>query len=220
VPGLDGTEYQKPMAMTQFILVRHGQTEWNVGNRFRGRADLLLDETGLRQALAAARYLKDWPIAAVYSSPLKRTLETAAIIARQLKLPVASLEGLLDIDFGAWQGLLPDEAAKRDSGLFRLWLESPQKVRFPGGESLDDVRHRVLGAVEGLAADHRDQVVVLVSHMVVCKVLMCAMLGLDNASFWQVRQDVCALNSFQIIDGMPSVSVVNDTCHLRGFAAR
>jgi len=219
VPGPVGRKHEKPMAMTQFILVRHGQTEWNVGNRFRGRADLLLDETGLRQALAAARYLKDWPVAAVYSSPLKRTLETAAIIARHLSLPVTSLEGLVDIDFGAWQGLSPDEAAKQDPGLYGLWLGSPQKVRFPGGESLEDVRHRVLGAVESLAADHRDQIVVLVSHMVVCKVLMCAMLGLGDASFWQVRQDVCALNSFQIIDGIPSVSVVNDTCHLRGLAA-
>ena len=205
--------------MTQFILVRHGQTEWNVENRFRGRADLLLDETGLRQALAAAQYLKDWPITAVYSSPLKRTLETAAVIAGQLRLPVTVLEGLMDIDFGDWQGLTIDEASKQNSGLSKLWLESPDKVRFPGGESLDDVRQRVLSAIEGLSADHGDQIVVLVSHMVVCKVLMCAMLGLDNASFWRVRQDVCALNSFQIIDGNPSVSVVNDTCHLRGLAA-
>jgi broad specificity phosphatase PhoE len=205
--------------MTKFILVRHGQTEWNVENRFRGRAEILLDATGLRQAMAVASYLKDSPAAAVYSSPLKRTLETAAIIARQQSLPVTALDGLLDIDFGAWQGLSPDEAAQRDRALYEQWLESPHKVRFPKGESLDHVRRRVVTAVETLAVDHDGQTVVLVSHMVVCKVLMCAMLGLQNDSFWHVKQDVCALNTFQVTDGFAAVTAVNDICHLKDLAS-
>ena len=187
--------------------------------RFRGRADLSLDETGRRQAEAAALRLKGEQIAAIYSSPLKRTIETASILAGQLKLQVQPLEGLLDIDFGSFQGLSSEEATGRDSQLFQMWLERPHLVSFPKGESLEIVRQRVLGAVEELAAKHVDQTVILVSHTVVCRVLMCAMLGLDNSHFWQVRQDVNAINIFEMRDGAPLVMLVNDTCHLKNLSA-
>ena len=200
--------------MTRFILVRHGQTEWNRVERFRGRADLSLDETGLRQALAAALKLKDHDIAAIYSSPLKRALETASVIARQLGIPVTPSEGLIDIDFGSWQGLSPEEAATQDIELYSKWLEHPHEVRFPQGESLEEVRHRVVATVEQIAAEHSDQTVVLVSHKVVCQVLLIAMLGLDNSHFWQVRQDVCAINTFEFSAGFSTVTHLNDTCHL------
>jgi probable phosphoglycerate mutase len=205
--------------MTRFLLVRHGQTAWNREERFRGRHDLLLDETGLRQAYAAAMHLLDQPVAAIYSSPLKRTVMTAKVIANQMGLPVERHEGLLDIDFGRWQGLNADEAKKQDAELFRTWLEEPHKMRFPGGEGLDDVRKRVTAAVEQLAARHPDETVILVSHMVVCKVLLCAMLGLDNSHYWQVGQDVCAINAFEIKGGIPTVSLINDTCHLENMAS-
>jgi broad specificity phosphatase PhoE len=201
--------------MTRFILVRHGQTAWNRDERFRGRFDLLLNETGLRQAYAAAMHLKDCPVSAIYASPLKRTILTAQVIANQVGLRVIPFEGLIDIDFGKWQGLSAGEAAKQDGELFRAWLEEPHKVRFPDGESLDDVRKRVTAGVKKLADRHTDQTVLLVSHMVVCRVLLCAMLGLDNSHYWQVGQDVCAINAFDVRDGASSVTVINDTCHLR-----
>jgi broad specificity phosphatase PhoE len=206
--------------MTKFILVRHGQTEWNKVERFRGRIDLILDATGLRQALAAALRIKDWPFSAVYSSPLRRALETAKIIANQLDLTVESLDGLIDLDFGEWQGLNASEAAKRDADLYRLWIERPDLVRFPGGEELADVRERVMAVVEDIAVNNPDQVVVLVSHNVVCRVLLCSLLGLDNSHFWQLGQDVCAINAFEIRDGIPTVTLINDTCHLQSQAAR
>ena len=200
--------------MTRFVLVRHGQTEWNRVERFRGRKDLLLDATGLRQALAAALRIKDWPVAAVYSSPLRRALETAKVIANQLDLPVEPLDGLIDLDFGDWQGLTAEEAAKQDGELYKLWLERPDQVRFPSGEGLADVHDRVVAAVEDIAVKNPDRVVVLVSHNVVCRVLLCSLLGLDNSHFWQVGQDVCAINAFEIREGVPTVTLINDTCHL------
>jgi broad specificity phosphatase PhoE len=205
--------------LTRFILVRHGQTEWNRVERFRGRADLSLDETGRKQAEAAALRLKSEQIAAIYSSPMKRTLETADILASQLKLPVQPLEGLIDLDFGSFQGLSAEEATKQYGDLYRLWLKQPQKVRFPGGESLEDVRQRVVPSVEQLAVKHKEQAVILVSHKMVCQVLMCAMIGLDNSHFWQVKQDVNAINIFEFRDGSPLVMLVNDTCHLKNLAA-
>jgi broad specificity phosphatase PhoE len=187
--------------------------------RFRGRADLALDDIGRRQAGVAALRLKAEYVAAIYSSPLKRAIETANIIANQLNISVQPLEGLIDIDFGNWQGLSPEEAAKQDDRLYTTWLERPHLVRFPKGESLDMVRQRVVAAVDELAARHKDQTVTLVSHKVVCQVLMCAMLGLDNSHFWQVRQDVNAINIFELRDGVPLIISVNDICHLKTLAA-
>jgi broad specificity phosphatase PhoE len=197
--------------------VRHGQTEWNLVERFRGRADLSLDETGRRQAEAAASSLKNQQVAAIYSSPLRRALQTAEAIAKQLKLLVQPLEGLIDLDLGSFQGLSAEEAREKDSKLLTMWLEQPHLVQFPQGESLDIVRQRVLGAVDELAAKHKEQTVILVSHKVVCHVLMCAMLGLDNSHFWQVRQDVNAINIFELRDGVPLIISVNDTCHLKSL---
>ena len=206
--------------MTRFLLVRHGETKWNREERFRGRADLALNETGLRQAQAVARSLKAWSVSAIYASPLRRTVQTASAIGSELALGVVTLDGLVDIDFGSWQGLSDQEAAKQDGDLLRTWYESPQKVRFPGGESLEDVRQRVLAAIENVAARHSQDTVVLVSHNVVCRVVMCAMLGLDNSSFWHVKQDVCTLNIFELRDGLPTVTLVNDTCHLKSLATK
>ncbi len=106
--------------MTQIILVRHGQTEWNRVERFRGRANLDLNEVGIRQAEATAERVARWTVAAIYSSPLPRAKTTAQILARRLGLEVELLPGLIDIDYGQWQGLSPDEAAVRDSTLYRL----------------------------------------------------------------------------------------------------
>ncbi len=201
--------------MAKFILVRHGQTEWNREERFRGRADLALTELGHRQAEAAGRSLRGRPIAALYCSPLRRALQTAEAISRELGIPAEPNEGLIDMDFGEFQGLSAEEARDRDSSILEGWLSTPHRVRFPGGDSLDDVRDRVVEAVHELAKKYGDGTVALVSHKVVCQVLICAMLGIDNSHFWQVGQDVCAVNAFELADGLTSVTKVNDTCHLR-----
>lgn len=201
--------------MTRFILIRHGQTRWNRLQRFRGRVDIDLDRTGVRQAEAAAGRVARWEVKAVYSSPLKRAMRTAGIIARGLGLPVQPLEGVNDMDFGEWQGLPVSEARKRHPELFELWRFSPQRLQLPGGESLEDVRGRVVATIDELAASHEDQTICVVSHRVVCKVLLCHLLGLDNSHFWQIAQDATAINVFEVWQGRLVVRLVNDTCHLR-----
>jgi broad specificity phosphatase PhoE len=119
------------------------------------------------------------------------------------------------MDFGSWQGLSVPEAEESDPSLFRLWVEKPHLVTFPGGEGLAQVRERVEAAIEGLWKAHRDQTVVLVSHKVVCKVMELVFLGLDNSRFWQVEQDLCAINLFSLNEERTSILRLNDTCHLR-----
>jgi broad specificity phosphatase PhoE len=206
--------------MTRIILVRHGQTGWNVGagsgERFRGRVDLPLDDTGLAQAQAVAERLADHPIVAVYSSPLKRAVETARPTAQQLGLPVQPLPGIIDVNYGDWQGLSHPEVATSYPDLYPRWLETPQRVRFPHGESLRQVRLRGMAALKEVAARHEGQVILLVAHQVVNKVLVCAMLGLNNSHFWHIRQDNACLNVFEHQDGIFTAVLINDTCHLQG----
>jgi len=206
--------------MTRIVLIRHGQTAWNREVRFRGRADVELDETGLRQAEATGRYLAArWPVTAVYASPMCRAMQTAEAIARIQGLTARPLEGLLDIDFGEWQGLSPNEVAQRYPNLYRAWLEAPHTVHFPGGESLDVVRKRVVAALDEVIARHPEQSVALVSHTVVNRVLLCAVLGLGNEHFWRLRQETCAVNVFDAEDdGTFTIALLNDTCHLHALS--
>jgi len=206
--------------MTRIILVRHGQTEWNRVERFRGWADLDLNELGKRQAEAVAEKVAQWSVAAVYSSPLRRAVTTARILGKRLGLEVELLPGLIDINYGEWQGLSPEEAVAKDGSLYALWLKSPHLVRFPGGESLKQVRDRVVAVVNDLIADHSEETITLVSHKVVCQLLLLHFLDLDNSHFWQVTQDVSAINLFEVNDGRPVALLLNDTCHLKQIKER
>jgi len=202
---------------TDILLVRHGQTEWNRVMRFRGRTDLGLDQVGWTQARALARRLANWPIKAIYTSPLRRARQTAEPLARQLGLSIQPTEGLLDIDYGRWQGRTPEEVAQAEPRLYQLWLEEPQRVQIPGGESLSLVQQRVRLTMEEVVARHPDEMVLLIGHQVVNKVLICTLLGLDLASFWRIGQDTACLNRFRYHDGLYDVLLLNDTCHLAGL---
>jgi broad specificity phosphatase PhoE len=198
-------------------VVRHGRTEWNRVERFRGRADIELDEVGIRQAEAAAVRIAEWQVSVVYSSPLHRALTTAEILACQFNLKAKLLPGIIDIDYGELQGLSPDEAAARYGELYSTWLNSPHQVKFPGGESLAEVRERAASAVGNLVAQHPKETIVLVSHKVVCQILILSLLGLENSHFWEITQDICAVNAFEVRGGIPSTLFLNDTCHLKSL---
>jgi probable phosphoglycerate mutase len=178
---------------------------------------LVLDETGFRQAEATGRYLAErWPVDAVYASPMRRAMRTAEAIAEVHGLTAQPFDGLLDINFGAWQGHSPEEVGERYPDLLRAWLEAPHTVHMPDGESLDDVRDRVVAGLDEVIERHTGQTVALVGHAVVNRVLLCAALGLGNEHFWRLRQDTCAVNVFDAHqDGTFTIVLLNDTCHLQ-----
>jgi broad specificity phosphatase PhoE len=205
---------------TRIVLVRHGQTAWNREVRFRGQTDLPLDEVGLKQAEATGRYIAArWPVVAVYASPLSRAMQTAEPVARAHDLAVHPLDALLDVDFGEWQGHLPDEVAQQYPDLLRAWREKPHTVRFPGGESLDIVRSRVVTGLDEVIARHAGQTVALVGHAVVNHVMLCVVLGWGNERFWRLRQGTCAVNVFEAQeDGAFTIALLNDTSHLQNLS--
>jgi probable phosphoglycerate mutase len=207
---------------TRILLVRHGQTAWNEGageERFRGRTDLPLDGSGQEQARAVAARLQGETNAALYSSPLLRAQQTIGPLAAAGRGPARSWpvqlhEGLLDIDYGRFQGLTHAEASAAYPELYTLWRTAPGRVRFPGGEALADVQARLLALLDELSLRHPGETAVLVGHQIVNKVWACTLLGLDLDQIWRIRQDTAGINAFQHMDGAWHSLRLNDTCHL------
>ena len=164
--------------MTRFILVRHGQTEWNRVERFRGRADVPLNETGLAQAaLTGQRVASQWQPAAIYASPLSRAVVTAEAIAARCGLPVQIHPGLADIHYGDWHGLTPEEVGARWPAELDGWCHAPEAARIPGGETLADLRGRGMAMIGELAAGHPGETVALVGHTVINRIILLGVLG-------------------------------------------
>lgn len=198
------------------ILVRHGQTEWNRLERFRGRADVPLNETGLMQAEATGkRVAAEWTPGAIYSSPLSRAVKTAEAIARHFGMPVQVHPGLVDIDYGEWQGLTPEEASLRWPEQIEQWYNHPEQARIPGGETLADLHTRGMKTVSELAARHKGQTIVLASHTAINRIILLGVLGLGDERFWHIKQDNCAINVFEAENSDFVLVSLNDTCHLK-----
>jgi len=148
------------------------------------------ERTGLAQAAATGRRIAaEWHPAAVYSSPLSRAVQTAEAVARHFDLPVQPEPSLIDIDYGEWQGLTPDEARARWPEIVEAWYHAPQRAHIPGGETLEQVRARGVATVRTLAARHVDQTLVLVGHTVINRAILLGIMGLNTDRFWHLRQD-------------------------------
>jgi len=203
----------------ELVLVRHGETEYNRADLFRGRADLPLNDRGRRQAEAAGRYLAQLRFEAFYASPLKRAVETAALIAAPHGGTVTPLEEFIDVDYGLWSGKGVEEIRRAWPREFRLWSYEPEKVVFPGGESLEGVRRRLERGLELLRSRHRGRVL-LVGHKVVNRLLLCVILGLPTSGIWRVEQDNGAVNIIRWEETRGWVLVrMNDVSHLDGLAS-
>ncbi|ATL71708.1 bifunctional RNase H/acid phosphatase [Nocardia terpenica] len=200
---------------TRLLLLRHGQTELSVQRRYSGRGNPPLTALGREQAARAAKYLATrGDIAAVVTSPLDRARETADAAAQALGVPVRVLDGLIETDFGAWEGLTFAEAAQRDPELHARWLSDPS-VPAPGGESFDQVRERVEGVRRDIVALYPEQNVVVVSHVTPIKTLLQLALAVGPELLFRLHLDLASLSVAEFYpDGGTSVRLVNDTSYL------
>ena len=202
--------------MTRILLTRHGHVEGIHPARFRGRAELPLTDLGLAQANALARRIAaHWKPVAVYTSPRQRCVVTGARIAAASGVSASVHEGLGDIDYGAWQMRTHEEVEAETPVAYRLWRERPHLVRFPGGESLQDVVARTSDALRAMLARHPNDTVVLVGHDSVNRALLLQLLDQPLSAYWRLSQDPCTLNEVEVAaDGDVRVGFINDTSHL------
>lgn len=208
-----GTTTGKP---TTTLLLRHGATELSTERRFAGREDIPLTKAGVKQAALAARRLADPPaVDVIVTSPLQRARRTAEAVAEATGAPLVVDEGLVEADFGAWEGLTFAEAGERWPEELAAWMASPDAAP-PDGESFAMVALRVLAALDRLIEEHRHGRAVVVSHVTPIKTLVCRALLAPPEAMFRMNLDVASLTRIDCFDnGSALLRSLNDTAHLQ-----
>ncbi len=201
-------------------LLRHGETEYHAQQRLLGRLDIGLNERGREQARRVVDFFRGLKLDAIYSSPLKRCLETAGPVAEEQGLSIQVMEGLMEVDMGEWDGRTFDELFREDGELVGKWMRNPSSVAIPGGEDFGAVRDRVMSAVREITSRHPgDQRVLLVTHGGPIRGILCEALGMALDGMFRIQIDLASISAVKYFDGgIPEtamVTLVNETYHLR-----
>jgi phosphoserine phosphatase len=199
--------------MLHLILVRHGETEWNVQRRYQGQFNVPLSPVGRQQAERIAQRLAGQKIDAVYASDLERAWETAAIIAAKHNLAVASEPRLRELKFGVLEGLTFDEAQIQYPEMITAWLKDfnqpPQ-----GAESVDLFNARIIALLDDLKQKHDEQTLLLVGHGGSLSEILRVVLGLSREKRWYLEMENASLSEVLIAEDYVSPKRLNDTGHL------
>ena len=198
--------------MTKFLLIRHALTD-GVGKRLSGRTDgVMLNDEGCAQAEHLALRLAGLPIAAVYSSPLQRAIETATPIAKLLNLQSIIYHDLIEVDFGEWTNCLIEEVKKQDQ--FQLFNSFRSCVRIPGGESMLEAQLRMIKALEQLCLQHKHQTIAVVSHGDLIKAAVAHFAGIHLDMFRRIEISPASISIIEVYEETARIMVVNDTGQL------
>ena len=198
----------------RLILVRHGETAWNKEGRFQGQSPVELNQRGLIQARKLAKALSPMKPAALYASPLPRTWMTAQEISRELSIPVTPLDGIKEVNLGGLEGITGHEMRDQYADFYVAWREDPSEVVFPGGESIRQLQVRACQAIEDIKRDHREDVVVAVSHNFAIRAILCSFLELPLSRFHLLRVDLASMSVLHSNSKYRQVLTINDRCHL------
>ncbi|MCH7482989.1 MAG: histidine phosphatase family protein [Chloroflexi bacterium] len=203
--------------MLRLILVRHGRTAWNVLGRVQGGGPL--DDVGRAQVSALAERLSREPISAVYSSPAARARETAGAIAERLGLPVRRSTLLRDLSYGRFAGALLTDVEARYPGLLERWRASPHTVRFEGGESIAELRGRIVRFIARTHERHDGETVLAATHDSPVRVAASLALGLDDAQHTQerLRTQMASVTELRVDGQSMELTVHNEVGHLQGI---
>ncbi len=200
--------------MLRVILVRHGETIWNIEGRYQGQKDIPLSTRGVEQARLLAAGLRDVPLDAAVSSPLRRALDTCLTCIESRGLTVETDSRLMEIKHGAWEGMTAEEIEAAYPGEYRLWHTAPYKVQMPGGENLEDVRCRARAAFDDYARRYDGRTLLVAAHDAVNKAVICDLLGMGLERFWQVKQDNTCINVLECQNGVWRVVLLNSVLHM------
>jgi phosphoserine phosphatase len=206
----------------RFLIVRHGETDWNRAGRFQGQIDVPLNEHGRSQAAHAREFLKEVPIDFAFTSHLLRPQETAQIILEAHPgVILQTNEDLQEISHGLWEGKLEAEIAVDYAQELVDWRTKPETVQMPEGENLQDVWDRAGQAWQDILnkVGDVDQTGIVVAHDATNKVLLCQLMGLQMTDFWKVKQGNGAVTVVSYPNGikeLPVIQALNLTSHLSG----
>jgi len=203
------------MAHTRLYLIRHGATELSSEDRFSGGTDVDLSDDGRRQVKRLAERLADDHITAIYCSPMRRTVETAQIIARQYGMQPVSREGLREIHHGHWETMRRWEVEQQFPEEYAAWQEDPFTFAPEGGESGVSVMARALPVIREIVVDHAGETVAVVSHKATIRLVLSSLLGFDARGYRdRLDQSPACLNILDFRDPVHvRLMLFNDVSH-------
>lgn len=194
---------------TKVIMVRHGETQWNVECRFLGSVDMTLNEKGIRQAGYAAKALAEVPLDAAYSSPMKRAFQTGEIICQNRDISIHTEQGLAEICCGKWEGLNGEEVEARYPGQIQLWASQPEQLQIDGGETFQAVSDRIVEAFNRIVKQNSGKTILITSHMICLTLLMLHFEGKPVSEIWKVKPiGNAALNVVEVAED-DSVEIIS-----------
>lgn len=197
------------MTATRVILVRHGEPEPDARCRCYGRLDVPLAAVGAAQSEAIAAELAATSLAAVYTSPRRRAIATAAALCNGRGLEPIADERLAELDFGALEGRTYEEVERDDPELFRAWMTAPTTVRFPGGESWSDLRARVSRALASIRNERPGETVAVVTHGGVVRAVLADALSLPDERIFALDVGHCRVGVVDWFGENAVVRIVN-----------
>jgi phosphoserine phosphatase len=212
--------FRPPNQGPRFLLVRHGETDWNRAGKFQGQIDVPLNDNGRNQASLAAEFLKTVQIDFGFTSSMLRPKETAQIILQdRSSLTLHEDPDLREIGHGLWEGKFESEIKAEYPGELERWQSHPESVQMPEGENLQDVWTRATAAWQRVLTQvgNQPQTGIVVAHDATNKVLLCNLLGLGLADIWKIKQGNGAVTVIDYpdgIEGQPVIQALNLTNHL------
>lgn len=193
----------------RLVLVRHGEPEQEAKGKCYGSLDVGLSEAARAHIQAKIGLLRNFRADALYASPLKRAMESAAVVGAHLRLQTTVSSELREINFGAFEGLTYAEVEKRYPEEYRMWMERPTEIKFPQGESFAEVKARVLKFKDNLLKTHAGKTVVVVAHGGANRIILAEALGIPDPLIFRIDQSYAAVNVIDYLRDFPLVRLVN-----------
>jgi alpha-ribazole phosphatase len=196
--------------MARLLLIRHGQTDYNLNRRYCGFSNPSLNASGVAQAKSLARQLKEFDITTVYSSDLSRAMQTAEILfpGHQIK----TTPNFREFNFGIFEGLNYAEITERYPKLYHNWLANPLNVSIPEGEKFADFRNRVDSELTSVISSNRNKTIALVTHSGTIRLILCKVLRYALERFWEISHENAAFSIIDYPEGcMPIAIRINES---------
>lgn len=200
--------------MMKLLLIRHGQTDWNLLGKYQGQTDIALSGEGIRQADLLAQNFPVDTLDIIYTSDLQRAFMTAERLAEKFSAPLYADKALRELNFGAWEGLTYQEIAERWPQEVKNLFGAPEKLQIPEGETFLMLQRRAMDKIHEIRAENEGKNVAVVAHGAISKAILTALLHIPLHYVWTLRQDNTAVNILRFDDEFVSVELLNGISHL------
>ncbi|MDP2892075.1 MAG: histidine phosphatase family protein [Bacillota bacterium] len=201
----------------KLVIIRHGETIWNNEMRTQGITDIPLSEKGRRQALSACEAVNQYGVSCAYSSPLKRALDTAAIILQGTGIEAEARPELMELAFGIWEGMTFYDIKEHYPDKVELWRDFPHRFSVRGSERLHAAQRRIRAFIEYAGRCHENDTVLVVTHSITARIIIADAIGLPIRNLHKLRMDNAAISVIDYQKARNVLQTFNETAHLKGL---